>query len=50
MPHEKSTDCHVAHKQLFLIIGRRKESTSRVILGAMYPTTVGTISNTPAYM
>jgi hypothetical protein len=36
LPHEKSTDCHVGHKQLFLIIGRRKESTSQVILGAMY--------------
>jgi len=36
LPHEKSTDCHVGHKQLFLIIGRRKESTSQVILVAMY--------------
>ena len=36
LPHEKSTDCHVGHKQLFLIIGRRKESTSQVILCAMY--------------
>jgi len=36
LPHEKSTDCHVGHKQLFLITGGRKQSTSQVILVAMY--------------
>jgi hypothetical protein len=34
--HEKSTNCYVGHKQLFLITGRRKESTSHITLGAMY--------------
>ena len=47
LPQEKSTDCLVGHEQLFLITGRRKKSTSQVILDAMY--TVGTFSNTTAH-